>query len=72
MCPTQRLLDVPRAHPGKTNPRLVVPDGVAHGAVVVEGFIDDVPGIDFAGVVAHDSRDVVLQNRRELRRSVAS
>ena len=33
-------------------------DGVAKGAVVVEGFVDDVPGVAEAAVVGHDVGDV--------------
>ena len=36
-----------------------VPEGLAQGAVFVEGFVDDVPGLDAAFVAADDGVDVV-------------
>src|SRR5580700_10814445 len=69
MRPLQSLLDVSCA--GETNARLVVPDGISEvrqyaGSWIVERLIHHVPGEDLPLVMAHDSVDVILQQRRHL------
>jgi len=70
--PVERLFNVLRPHPREANAGLVIPDGVADDAGIVEGLVDHVPGIDFPCVVLHHRGDVALENGRKLGRSVIS
>src|SRR5262249_28305328 len=67
--PAQRLLDVPGPLSGMADAGQVVPDGLPHGAVFVEGFVDYIPRIDLSGVVTNYGRDVLMQNVGKLFRS---
>jgi hypothetical protein len=65
--PLQRLLDVVGSGacaPG--NSRLIVPDCRTHRAIVMEGLVDHVPGVDFSGVMRHHRMNVILKDGGEL------
>src|ERR1700758_4560129 len=69
MGPAESLFNVLRSLPC-TNSGLVVPKRVPHRAVVLEGFVDHVPCVDLRSVMRHNSVNVILKNRRELRFAV--
>lgn len=54
MCPAERPLDV-------VFPESVIPNGLAVGSILVEGFIDNIPGVNLPTIMASDSLNMALR-----------
>ena len=59
--PAEALLDVGGTLSGKANSGLVIPDRWPQTAVLIQRFIDDIPGKDLAPVVSDDLGNVLLE-----------
>ena len=66
MSPAERLFNVGGRFACEADSRLVIPDGRFHFSVLVEPFVEHIPGEHLAAIVSGYARDVLVQDVREL------
>src|SRR5579884_1351683 len=66
MRPSKCLRDVGRAFAGQSDSRLIVPEGMAHMALTVDGFIHHVPREHLAPIVADNHLNVIFHDVSQL------